>query len=195
MVAYAQEQNKPELVNKIQQNQKNAESEVTEEELIDRFNEYHIAVTDILGSQHALEAVTVAVSNQDATRFTDKFKSFFKIIKDTCMSALSKLYRTLVGIKDNISQKIQSIIDNLDNWIRDKVHMVFEKIHKIISSLSNFFSNALSKILKWAATVKRIAPQNDFALKSVKISIEPAEVRTIPYSLSHSIYYLQNAKD
>ena len=83
-------------------------------------------------------------------------------------------------IKDDISEKIQEILNNLDNWIHNKVDLLLEKIHGIINSLSSFFSDALIRMIRWAATIKKIAAQNDFTLTSVKISIEPAEVKTLP---------------
>lgn len=64
-----------------------------------------------------------------------------------------------MGIKDDISEKIQEIIINLDNWLHNAVDLLLEKMHGIINSMSNFFSDALIRMIRWAATIKKIAAQ------------------------------------
>lgn len=51
------EQKDPKSVMEIQKDLEIAKSTVTEQELIDRFNDYQMAITQLIGTQHALENI------------------------------------------------------------------------------------------------------------------------------------------
>jgi len=171
--------NKQNLIPKFQRYQEQAEKIVTEQQLMTRFNEYQIAATDILGSQNAIAKFAENADKENYINESENVKPFFRRIKDILTSAFDRLSYYLIGVKDNISEKVQDLINSLGGKIKDKVHIFLDKISGILNSISKFFSTVLVKMIEWASTIKRIGNQKGFILKTLKMSIEPIGMKTV----------------
>lgn len=168
------------LAKGFQKDQENALDIVTEKELIDRFSDYQLAMTDILSSNDAIKNVLENAKNEEFDN-KGRFTSFFERIKDMIKSAFSRLKFYLIGIRDDISEKINEVISSIKEGVTDVGEAIIKKLSTVFNSIRSLFSSAFVKMLEWAATIRTISTQKGFALKSVKVSIEPAGVKTITF--------------